>query len=313
MTLARKFGHFLESIEDEALRKEVKNNTIITGGCIVSLLQNEDVNDFDLYFRTSDVAFKVAKYYIERFVQNPPTTFKDNDGHVVKVGIKQEPDRIKIVIDSAGIAGESGQNDYQYFEGLPAQQADEAQGQFIETAIKNADDADDEATSKLDDAKDDKKVKKYRPVFITSNAITLTNKMQIVIRFFGEPDQIHDNYDFVHCTNYWTSWDKQLTLRPDAIEAILTRDLRYVGSKYPICSLIRSRKFIKRGWNINAGQYVKMAWQISQLDLSNIHTLEEQLVGVDAAYFRQLIEVLQKKDPERVDGTYLMSVIDKVF
>ena len=313
MTLARKFDHFLESIEDATLKEEIKNNTIITGGCIVSLLQNEDVSDFDLYFRTSDVAFKVAKYYIERFLKNPPTTFKDNNGQVVRIGVKQESDRIRIVIKSAGVAGEIGQNDYQYFETLPEVQADEAQGQFLETAMKNADDADDESAGKLDEDKNDKKAKKYRPIFITSNAITLSNKMQIVVRFFGEPDQIHDNYDFVHCTNYWTSWDRQLTLRPDALEAILTKDLRYVGSKYPICSLIRSRKFIKRGWNINAGQYVKMAWQIGQLDLTNLHVLEEQLIGVDAAYFRQLIEVLQKKDPEKVDGAYLMSVIDKVF
>ena len=276
------------------------------------MLQNEDVHDFDIYFRTRQVAFDVAKYYIQKFLENPPTTFKNHDGQVVKVGVKEEQDRIRIIIKSAGIAGDTGQSDYQYFEGLPQIQADEAQGQFIDTAIKNANDADDESDTKLDEVKD-KKAKKYRPVFITSNAITLTNKMQVVVRFFGEPDQIHDNYDFVHCTNYWTSWDRNLTLRPDAIEAILTKDLRYVGSKYPICSLIRSRKFIKRGWSINAGQYVKMAWQISQLDLSNIHTLEEQLIGVDAAYFRQLIEVLQKKDPEKVDGAYLMSVIDKVF
>ena len=312
MALARKFDHFLDSIENEELKKDIKENTIITGGCIVSLLRNEDVNDYDVYFRTPAVAYKVAKYYVDKFLENPPTTFKNDEGHSVGIKVTLEEDRVRITIKSAGLVGESGGSDYQYFEGLSTQQADEAQGQFIDTAIKNANDADDESVLKLDETKD-KKAKKYRPVFITSNAITLSNKMQIVVRFFGEPDQIHDNYDFVHCCNYWTSWDRNLTLRPDAIEAILTNDLRYVGSKYPICSLIRSRKFIKRGWNINAGQYVKMAWQISQLDLTNIHVLEEQLIGVDAAYFRQLIEVLQKKDPEKVDGAYLMSVIDKVF
>src|SRR3546814_2013322 len=45
----------------------------------------------------------------------------------------------------------------------------------------------------------------YRPVFVSTNAITLSDKIQIVLRFYGEADAIHENYDFVHCTNYWTS------------------------------------------------------------------------------------------------------------
>jgi hypothetical protein len=56
-------------------------------------------------------------------------------------------------------------------------------------------------------------------------------------------------------------------LRAEALESILTKELRYVGSRYPLCSVIRTRKFLARGWTINAGQYVKMCFQISQLDL----------------------------------------------
>ena len=52
-----------------------------------------------------------------------------------------------------------------------------------------------------------------------------------------EPDQLHENYDFVHCTNYWTSWNNELVLRKEALEALLARELRYVGSKYPLCSI----------------------------------------------------------------------------
>src|SRR3546814_8968134 len=37
----------------------------------------------------------------------------------------------------------------------------------------------------------------YRPVFMLTNAITLSDKIQIVLRFYGEADAIHENYDFV--------------------------------------------------------------------------------------------------------------------
>ena len=48
---------------------------------------------------------------------------------------------------------------------------------------------------------------KYRPVYLTSNAITLSDQIQIVIRFWGEVEEIHKNYDFAHCTCAWSSWE----------------------------------------------------------------------------------------------------------
>jgi hypothetical protein len=93
----------------------------------------------------------------------------------------------------------------------------------------------------------------------------------------------------------------------------LARELRYVGSKYPICSVVRLRKFIERGWRVNAGQILKMAMQISELNLKDLNVLEDQLTGVDTAYFVQLIERLKEKDPEKVDAAYLVEIIDRIF
>ncbi|MFQ8776895.1 MAG: hypothetical protein ACLR78_04965 [Roseburia sp.] len=64
---------------------------------------------------------------------------------------------------------------------------------------------------------------KYRPRFITSNAITLTDKVQLVIRFYGEVEEIHKNYDFAHCTCAWSSWDNELFLPEKALECIINR------------------------------------------------------------------------------------------
>jgi hypothetical protein len=106
-------------------------------------------------------------------------------------------------------------------------------------------------------------------------------------------------------------------LNQRALESILNKELFYIGSKYPICSLVRTRKFIKRGWQINAGQYVKMAFQISKLNLEDIYVLEDQLVGVDSIYFLTFIENLktkQMKDKTFVlNKDYLTTVIDKIF
>ena len=154
---------------------------------------------------------------------------------------------------------------------------------------------------------------KYSPVYMTSNAITLTNKIQLVLRFYGDADAIHENYDFVHCTNYWTSKSGELVLRVKAMESLMSRDLKYQGSKYSVCSVMRIRKFVKRGWTINAGQVLKILFQVSQLDLTNIEVLKDQLTGVDSAYFEGMIYSLKSADPDKVDLTYAAELIEEIF
>jgi hypothetical protein len=94
----------------------------------------------------------------------------------------------------------------------------------------------------------------------------------------------------VHAT-YFT-FEEGLVTNVAALESILTKSLRYQGS-YPLTSVIRMKKFIQRGWTVNAGEILKMLFQVSELDLKNIEVLEEQLIGVDVAYFSLLITVLR--------------------
>ncbi len=93
----------------------------------------------------------------------------------------------------------------------------------------------------------------------------------------------------------------------------MARELRYVGSKYPICSLIRLRKFVRRGWYVNAGQILKMVMQVSELDLKSVEVLEDQLTGVDVAYFLEVIDKLKAKDPQKVNTAYLVEILDRMF
>lgn len=314
--LSKKINEWLESIEDESVRELARKNTIVTGGCIASMLLKEPVNDFDLYFRNSETTFAVAKYYLAHFQPKNrngiPCKMSLCDDFGIEISSGVGANRIKVVIKSAGIASEEGTDKpYEYFE---AQPEGEAQG-YVGEVMSDAGDIQDtyeETEEKALETVDDGKPP-YRPVFMSTNAITLSNKVQIVLRFFGEPDQIHENYDFVHCTNYWTSWDGELKLRQDALESLLARELRYVGSKYPVCSVIRLRKFIRRNWTINAGQILKILMQISALDLTDVKVLEDQLTGVDAAYFLEVMSKIKEKDPEKVNSAYLIEIIDRMF
>lgn len=279
----------------EKLQEIVEGNVIVTGGAIASLLLGEEVNDFDMYFRTKEATLEVAKYYVECF-----KALRHAKGIETPITVRNLPDRVHITIKSAGVASVVNDANYQYFEANPDEGAAQ---EYIDAA---------EAI-----LKEEKKDRMFVPVFMSCNAITLTDKVQIVTRFSGSPDQIHTNYDFMHCMNYWQDKpaSERLVLRPKAVEALLAKELRYVGSLYPVCSVIRTRKFLNRGWTINAGQYLKMCWQISQLNLSDPNVMEEQLVGVDAAYFQEVIRLLKEgaKDGKQIDNTYLAAVIERVF
>jgi len=294
------------SIEDERVRQIVKDNAIVTGGAIASMLLREPVNDYDIYFRTREAVLAVATYYVGRFKGQVAGS------EAREISVRAEEDRIRIVVKSAGIAKEGGTNKpYEYFE----TRADGEATQYVSEVMQDPgaiEDTYEQTEGAALETKDADKPK-YRPVFLSTNAITLSHKIQLVLRFYGEPDEIHKNYDYIHCTNYWTAWDDHLELRKEALTALLSRELVYVGSKYPVCSMFRLRKFIKRGWSVNAGQLLKIAMQISALDLTNIETLQDQLTGVDCAYFCEVISKLKDKDPEKVNVAYLVEIINRMF
>jgi hypothetical protein len=317
--LKSKLTKWANSITDEKVRELVLTNTLVTGGSIASMLMNENVNDFDVYFKNKETVLAVSNYYVNQFNElnkgrtnklgKPIEAYVLDGADKAKVAsetleckgaghlLNLTPDRVKIVIRSDGVIASNQDITKEPFENAV-------------DALAEADGLDGD---KLDDSGDEN----YTPVFLSSNAITLSNRIQIVVRFYGEPGEIHKNYDFTHCTNHYDLGNKELVLRPEALECILSRELRYQGSLYPLCSVIRTRKFIKRGFNINAGQYLKMLFQVSKLDLTNIEVLEDQLVGVDSAYFGMLIDALKSKadsDPSFViDGSYVATLIDRIF
>lgn len=275
-SLNTKINKWIESVDDPKVKKIIKENTIVSGGALVSLLTGSEVKDYDVYLKTKEAVLAVSQYYIDKF----------NAVHSVGASIKEtENGRIVVFIQSQGVAGEEKEETY-----------------IEETEQVNTDSAE---------------KPKYRPVYLTSNAITLSDKIQIVIRFWGDVEEIHKNYDFAHCTCSWSSWDNNLILPQKALECIINKELYYIGSKYPLCSIIRTRKFIDRGYMINAGQYLKMCLQLNDLDLHNIEVLKDQLVGVDSTYFDMAIKAMEEKkqsEPEwKVDNSYVFEIINRIF
>lgn len=278
--LNKKMEDWLASIDNEEVKKAIKGNAIITGGALVSLLTGDEVKDYDVYFKTKEALKIVAGYYVDKWNKENPDK---------KASITEDKDeRVRIFIPSVGVAGE----DVDLEEGED----------FAESSEKKP---------------KEKSKEKYRPKFLTSNAITLTDKIQVVVRFYGEVEELHKNYDYVHCTCSWSFGDNELVLPSRALEAIINKELYYMGSKYPLCSIFRARKYINRGYTINAGQYLKMAMQLNEMNLKDIEVLKDQLMGVDSAYMGMLIDAIaeQKEKDENfeIDSEYVIELVNRIF
>jgi hypothetical protein len=273
-----KMEQWLTTITDEKLRVSVKNSLLVSGGCITSMFLNEDVNDYDIYIQDLDVLSNLVEYYVTPFKKYIQILDgRDKDNLVNELGLR------------TGIYAISVRN----------LQKDQIKlfitggGGFL-----NADFKEDEL--------------KYMPKFFSPNAISLTDNIQIVIRFHGDHSEIHKNFDFIHATNYFT-FKEGLVTNKEALESILTKQLKYQGSLYPLTSILRMKKFIKRNWNINAGEVLKIMFQISELNLKDMDILEEQLIGIDVSYFSMLINLLRELPEDKKEPKYINTLIDKIF
>ncbi len=223
--LKAKIDSWLKPIraENKKLAAQIAKNVIVTGGAITSMLLNEKINDYDIYFKDFETAFAVTEFYAKK------NSTKD------KLNVKSAP--------YVNINNETEKRIYITF------------------------------TSFDDDETKQNSVNKCFTAYFSENAITLTNKIQIVHRFYGEPAKIHVNFDFVHCSCYYLYNEDYLCLPQLALKSILEKSLIYVGSLYPLASIFRVRKFLRRGWSITAGQMLKMVFQLNELNLNDVEVL----------------------------------------
>lgn len=310
--IRRKLDEWLETIEDLGVRELAKRDVFVTGGSIASMLIGERIKDFDLYFKTEETVVAIANYYTKKFIE----INRNYSGPVPQVRIEnivnlkgETERRVVIWVQSAGAVGE-GLNDsaqmYSYFEATD-NAAGDAADEYLVQMVAGLKAGTEEGTEKPS----------YRPVFLSQNAITLTDKVQLVIRFFGQPADIYKNYDFAHVCQSYSYADDKLDLDNEALTCLLSRTLLYRGSLYPIASIFRIKKFVERGWRVSAGQMLKIAYQTSKVDFNNPRVLREQLTGVDQAYMHQVIEMMQdhqaKMGTNDIDETYLCKLIDFLF
>ena len=148
------------------------------------------------------------------------------------------------------------------------------------------------------------------PVFVSPNAMTLSNRFQLVFRYTGAPDFVIDQFDFAHTQMFWNRVSG-VKLSDRAKDSLVLNELFYLPGAYPLSSLFRLRKFLLRGWNISIGQLTKLSIQLSKIDYTDLQQLKDQLNGVDIQYINRLVYLLESEN--NMTEERIIAIIDELF
>jgi hypothetical protein len=223
-------------------------NSFIAGGAILSVTKEEKIKDYDLFVTTAASARSLVNTFLRR-IQGGDT-----------LQLITEVDEVNPKI-SKGVLSFT-QPDRMT---LP-----------IEDIIDNFNQL----------CKKQKSKGKLQPVYLSKNAITLSNGVQVIFRFIGEPEDVFSTFDYEHCKVYWRPKPQGLLLGSlvytgRSQESIAKNELIYTGNtRFVLSAISRLNKFIKRGWGISPSSLLSLAVTASKIDWSNRKVLEEELLGI---------------------------------
>ena len=214
--------NFLESIKDEEIKKIIKENSFITGGCIPSMLMDEWINDYDLYFYCKNDTEKVKQYFEEKHT-----------------------------------------------------------------------------TDKKD---------KYHVKLITENSTNLSDKIQLITKFIGDPMFITQQFDWQHIKSWYSCKEEKLYLTNDVYRLIVEKELIYTGSAYPLSSFLRLKKYLKKGWNVSTATMVHIALDITQsFRNSDAHRIRKQLQNANIS--PELLDDFQQENENQTEPEFFVDDI----
>ena len=132
---------------------------------------------------------------------------------------------------------------------------------------------------------------KFECKLITENAINLSDKIQLIIKFVGTPEEVTEKFDWQHIKSYYLCKQEKLFLKHDIYRLICEKELIYTGSDYPLSSLMRLKKYIKKGWNVSNTTILHITLDI----VASFNKMEADRQFEQAKHRREQLEKINQK------------------
>ena len=155
--------------------------------------------------------------------------------------------------------------------------------------------------------------------FISKNAMSLDNGIQLIFRFVGQPEEVFSTFDYEHCKVAWQAKALGLTLGETtfygkSLDSLAKNELVYSGNtRFVLSALSRLNKFIKRGWGIAPSSLLSLAISASKVNWSDKHQLEEELLGIYGIDPQVLTEILSlAQSDKKIDLDKVIEMLGEV-
>lgn len=123
---------------------------------------------------------------------------------------------------------------------------------------------------------------------------------QLICAEFGRPEEVIAKFDFSCCMGAWV--DSGFILDPLFMKHCAQRRLVFnANAGFPICSLWRAMKFVRRGWKLPGTEAIKLGLAINHLNIKDRKELKRQLMGIDTLFLKELTDALEQQSDVKYD------------
>jgi len=122
-------------------------------------------------------------------------------------------------------------------------------------------------------------------------------KIQLIRKVHDIPSELIKKFDFTISMAAITSSFEIITDNRFLIDLAAKNLVYNPNADYPIASLYRLQKFIKRGYTIKAASLVMLALKANSIPITSNRQLKEQLEGIDTMIFGDFLTQLNDTEP----------------
>jgi len=133
-------------------------------------------------------------------------------------------------------------------------------------------------------------------VSVTEKSILVNHSGQllnfILFDIFESANDIFNKFDFTVVMGAYNIKKDKLILHDDFLLDVAKRKLVFNnGTLYPILSLLRVNKYVKRGYTISRNDMVRIALTISELNISSYEELSNHIGGMYGVDIEKIVDV----------------------
>ena len=136
-------------------------------------------------------------------------------------------------------------------------------------------------------------------------------RYQIIKIYTGTPKDVIAKFDFTVCQAAWSEQDK-FTFGDGFFHHLAQRRLVVnVGTEFPISTLFRVRKYLRRGFTLSGIESIKLGLAIQKLEIKTTKELRRQIMGIDTLFLRELTDALKSDEEKGYEFNEFMALLDE--